>query len=102
MSFVGWINNEKQNIVPECLAMNPNPKLVNYLKRNPAMIDWKVLSANPNAIDLFVKMTSFLMTTQMGTQISFFLKSSRKYKPKYNKKSVSFNFFVILATFRSK
>jgi hypothetical protein len=54
MSFVGWINNEKQNIVPECLAMNPNPKLVNYLKRNPAMIDWKVLSANPNAIDLFV------------------------------------------------
>lgn len=54
MSFVGWINNDKQNIVPECLAMNPNPKLVDYLKRNPAMVDWKVLSANPVAIDLFV------------------------------------------------
>jgi ribosomal protein L24E len=54
MSFVGWINNDKQNIIPECLAMNPNPKLISYLKRNPAMIDWKVLSANPNAIDLFV------------------------------------------------
>ena len=56
-----------------------------------------------NAIDLFVKMTSFLMTTQMGTQISYFLKSSRKYKFKFHKKkSVSFNFFVLLATFRSK
>lgn len=54
MSFVDWINNEKQNIIPECLAMNPNPKLVSYLKRNPAMVDWKVLSANPVAIDLFV------------------------------------------------
>lgn len=54
MSFVIWIDDEKQNIVPECLAMNPNPKLVSYLKRNPAMIDWKVLSANPVAIDLFV------------------------------------------------
>ena len=48
-----------------------------------------------NAIDLFVKMTSFLMTTQMGTQISYFLKSSRKYKFKFQKKkSVGFNFFV--------
>jgi hypothetical protein len=55
-----------------------------------------------NVIDLFVKITSFLMTTQMGAQISSFLKSSRKYKSKYHKKSVSFNFFVILATFRSK
>jgi len=54
MSFVNWINNEKQNIVPEYLAMNPNPKLVSYLKRNPAMIDWRSLSANQIAIDLFI------------------------------------------------
>jgi len=37
-----------------------------------------------NAIDLFVKMTSFLMTSQMGTQISYFLKSSLKYKFKFH------------------
>jgi hypothetical protein len=56
-----------------------------------------------NAFDLFVKITSLLtLTTQMGAQISSFLKSSGKYKPKFHKKSISFNFFVILATFRSK
>jgi len=54
MSFVDWINSYKENIVPECLAMNPSPKLLKYLKRNPAMIVWKVLSANPVAIDLFI------------------------------------------------
>jgi hypothetical protein len=52
-----------------------------------------------NVIDLFVKITSFLTLT---TQISSFLKSSRKYKPKFHKKSISFIFFAILATFRSK
>jgi hypothetical protein len=37
-----------------------------------------------NVIDLFVKITSVLtLTTQMGAQISSFLKSSRKYKPKF-------------------
>lgn len=54
MSFVNWIRDYIQNIEPAWLAKNPNPKLINYLKRNPAMIDWKVLSANPNAIDLFI------------------------------------------------
>ena len=54
MSFINFVRDNIQNIEPECLAMNPNPKLINYLKRNPAMIDWKALSANPNAIDLFI------------------------------------------------
>ena len=54
MSFIGFVNNYKENIIPEWLAMNPNPKLIEYLKRNPAMIDWKALSANPSAIDLFI------------------------------------------------
>jgi hypothetical protein len=52
-----------------------------------------------NVIELFVKITSVLtLTTQMGAQISSFLKSSRKYKPKFHKKSISFNFFAIIAT----
>lgn len=54
MAFVDWINSYKENIVPECLAMNPNPKLLKYLKRNSAMIVWKPLCSNPVAIDLFI------------------------------------------------
>ena len=41
-----------------------------------------------NAIDLFAKITSILMTTLMSAQISSFLKSSWNHKPKFHKKSV--------------
>ena len=48
-----------------------------------------------NVIDLFVKITSVLtLTTQMGAQISSFLKSSRKYKPKFHKNRLALIFLL--------
>jgi ABC-type uncharacterized transport system fused permease/ATPase subunit len=41
-----------------------------------------------NAIDLFSKITSILITTLMDAQKSSFLNSSYNHKPKFHKKSV--------------
>ena len=57
--------------------MIKRPKII---KEVPVIFVWIIMSIKindlqlnmKNAINLFVKMTSFLITTQMGTQISYF------------------------------